>query len=438
MSDKSSESANISENSDENRLSAALASFLTANPYSSVALDNIEPNNLIIENPWGDQSVELFVQRTEIYSSKLVDALNNVVLPERYIAIYHTDLRSLEVIWTAAPLSDRFSGVFGRSFEFNFENKAHYCKFANSSERLLNIAIQSRPAKSTDTNYRHLSSFARYAGLRKDGNGDEKKYSETGPISFWIDNVELTPELDTLVSNLNFYLKYYDFNSPIILVHDAVKTSNLSKGRYIKGSFPNKITSKTLDENLLSFWNFTGRETNQNPMISFILYYRLIEYAAYHYMDYKIKLKLKKIICAPDFVADSPATLEKIVGVFGPTALEEIGRFRALIRDCVSPSVLWPDVKANLSFFATDTVFDGGFVVKAFVNNKETEQSFDHTRVFSFAETIRKIRNTLSHGKDQETAGVITPTIRNLNLLTPWVHLIATVAGEVVLYKDVT
>lgn len=54
------------------------------------------------------------------------------------------------------------------------------------------------------------------------------------------------------------------------------------------------------------------------------------------------------------------------------------------------------------------------------------------------SDAFRKIRNALSHGKDQETTGVIRPTPKNVNLFQPWVHLISAAAGEVVLYKDVT
>ena len=173
-------------------------------------------------------------------------------------------------------------------------------------------------------------------------------------------------------------------------------------------------------------------------MIAFILYYRIIEYAAFHYIESKIRTDLKRIITAPDFDAHSISTIDSIVGSFGITKLEDISRFRSVIRNCVKPSVLWPDVQINMPFFVRDTKFDGGFIVKALVNSKETSDSFDHSRVEAFSESIRKIRNTLSHGKDQETSGIITPTLNNFNLLRPWLHLIATAAGEVVLTKDIT
>lgn len=95
-------------------------------------------------------------------------------------------------------------------------------------------------------------------------------------------------------------------------------------------------------------------------------------------------------------------------------------------RDTAEFEVLW-----------TAFTFDGGFVVKPLVGAGETESTFC-TRTAQFADSIRKIRNTLSHGKEQETAGIILPTTRNFNLLRPWLHLIATAAGEVVLHKDVT
>ena len=49
---------------------------------------------------------------------------------------------------------------------------------------------------------------------------------------------------------------------------------------------------------------------------------------------------------------------------------------------------------------------------------------------------LRKIRNALAHGKDKETTGVIKPTASNFRLFEPWVHLIAAISAEVVIYEN--
>ena len=75
-------------------------------------------------------------------------------------------------------------------------------------------------------------------------------------------------------------------------------------------------------------------------------------------------------------------------------------------------------------------------MIDALVTTSDNETTFCGNGMIKLCHALRKLRNTLSHGKDQETAGVITPTARNFYLLAPWIHLIATAAGEVMLFKD--
>ena len=141
---------------------------------------------------------------------------------------------------------------------------------------------------------------------------------------------------------------------------------------------------------------------------------------------------------SPNFMRDSPKAIEDIVASISVQKLEDIARFKAVIRHSVKPELLWRDINANRESFTRETLFDGGFSVKALISKESTETTFGANGVDMFSDSIRKIRNTLSHGKDQETSGVITPTSRNFRLLAPWVHLIATVAGEVVVFRDIT
>ena len=107
------------------------------------------------------------------------------------------------------------------------------------------------------------------------------------PLSFWVSNIQAVDNntIDML-RNLNFFLTYYDFASPVILIHDVEELLPIStKLRYIKGKFPVDITGRPLDPNLLSFWTAAN---SANAILRFILYYRIIEYAAFHFIDDKI------------------------------------------------------------------------------------------------------------------------------------------------------
>jgi hypothetical protein len=417
--------------------SAKLAEFLAANPKAFVEerSDGGAPI-LLLCRPWGDEAVGL---QLEGDYSTLADTLNHLVLPERLTAIWHRDSRKLEIIWTARKLVDVWEEVVERKFSFTYQGRQHTCHFTDSSDRLLTLAAAFRPlrasAGSAIPGYRNLTSY--YAYLRSKDTG-ESNLSIGKPLSFWISNVDWN-EVDTidLLRSISFYLTYYDFRSPTIIIHDPMyeNASSIAKTRYLRGKFPKTISARQIDQNLLTYWGAAG---DYQPMLAFILYYRIIEYASTHYIDYKIKSELKKIISAPHLTDDLAGSVESIVGTMSKNSLDEVPRFEAVIRSNVNPRFIWKDIKENISIFSKEMKFEGGFSVKALCGANEKEEAFCSRGLDQFSRSIRKIRNTLSHGRDQETADMILPTAQNVALLRPWVHLIATAAGEVVLYKDVS
>jgi hypothetical protein len=280
---------------------------------------------------------------------------------------------------------------------------------------------------------RDLQSFDQFTNVPKAKHSD---YGLDIPRSFWIRNADYSEEeLLELIEHLNFYLSYYDFRSPIIIVHEPLSPNSQTaqRTRYLHGSFPKDIISDALDAHMLSFWSSAYGE---NPMMSFLLYFRVIEYAAIHYIDGTIRSHLRKLLMAPNIKGNIDPTIDEIVGSMNVQKLDDTQRFKAVLRQCVDPKLLWKDVQPSIAFFSKDTEFDGGFTVKKLVSSTDDEANFCTRGVDSFSESARKIRNALAHGKDMETAGVITPTTRNVKLFLPWVHLMATAAGEVVLYKD--
>lgn len=415
-------------------VTASLEQFLAQNPYSSVAVPPEDEDGIVatVSRPWGDDSLGFFVRDG---SEDLYEALNNLVLPERLSAIWHTDSRKLEVIWTTRRLKEVWSDLVGRRFTFTFSGTSHECEFAQSSSRLLALAKYVEPVTTSDTMFRNMMSFAGYVKLKDDA---ELGPSFATPLSFWISNIEWDPEdTITLLDNLNFHITYFDNQSPFVILHDVSKDGNeiAERTRYINTAFPKNIKATAIDPNLLEFWN-AAQLTNQ--MMQFIIYYRMIEYCAVQYIDHTTRAKLNALLSQPDLQDSLSSAVEQIVSLVGQKELDDIPRLKAVIRNNVKPKHIWQDIYGNLPFFSEDCEFDGGFVVKALVGATETQEGFCKRGLDQFADQLRKIRNALSHGKDHETAGVILPTQRNMDLLRPWVHLIATTAGDVALYKDVT
>jgi hypothetical protein len=407
---------------------AKLADFFELNPYSTLAATD-SGDDLEILTPWGDASVVLEI---EDGFELLSEALNAVKLPERFSALWHKDDKRLEVIWTAYKLPESQKEIHTRSFVFAYCGTEHKCEFGKSSERLMTIARHTKPRMISDTNHRNVQSFAAYERLRKrDGGIPHESFDD--PRSFWISDVEWDEvKVVEMVNHLNFHMRYFDGQTPTVLVHPATNEPMVPKRtRYIRGDFPAHIDCQALDENMLSFWSFAE---SGNPMLRFLLYYRILEYGAYHFVEDEVREELKRIILAPDLKSNVNRSIGSMMSAMGAMKLSDAQRLRALVRRAVRRELIWRDLKANIEFFSKDTSFDGGFTVRAPIGKNHTEESFSANDLEKVVDRFRDIRNALSHGKDQETSGVIRPTPENVNLFRPWVHLIATAAGEVVLH----
>ena len=98
-----------------------LTVFLTKNPHSDIeSIDKIH----IISKPWNDDSLILLLLPK--VKRKLIDTLNNLILPPRFTAIYHIDTNTMEYIYTRLKPDDP---ILSRQFVFTLDNKHYSCKF---------------------------------------------------------------------------------------------------------------------------------------------------------------------------------------------------------------------------------------------------------------------------------------------------------------------
>jgi hypothetical protein len=411
----------------ENRLS----SFLDRNPDSKVEKKIIRGDeHHVVANPWNDKSLSIQLADDE----QLFDALNNLILPERFTAVFHADRKVLEVIWTAYLLPEGQAEVKNRAFKFVYLSNSHKCHFSRSSDRLLKLAEYIIPIRMSGTSFRNMQSFDYY--VKKQKNPDAIFPSIDEPFSFFIENIDLDrDDIVELTNNLNFYLKYYDNHSPIVMLHQIDEDEKPApRLRYISGKFPTHIKGKKLDNNLLSFWEASSVG---DAARRFQYYYRIIEYSSFFYLESASKSAVKRILESPDAMDDISSTSERLMSAMQMSKLDEFAKFSQLMHDTIDPKFLWSEIKENISAFSKDIKFDGGYVLKAIISSTTKESTFCPRGVEVFIKSIRDIRNALSHGRDFKTSSVIMPTLRNFKALQPWVHLIAIASGQVVLYKDI-
>ena len=408
----------------------ALEPFLSENKSASVRDQDDLPWVL---TPWGDESLSIMIPQDP---TELFETLNSLVLPDRFSAIWHRDTQDFEVIWTASKLLSSQKEIYGRKFEFNFRETIYKCEFGRSSARLLSLAKHVIPISMSQTNWRNLVSFGRYATIDENDPPEESNDLDE-PKSFWVRSVNLNQDdAIELVRNLNFFLTYYDNRSPYINIHDVdPEIESQPRVRYVAGKFPEKIASRPLDNILLNFW--TAAVGGGDVALRFLYYYRIIEYASSFYVESSARKAVRKVLAAPDAADNVASVTDKVIAALNESKLDEYNQFLQLVKDTVDVRILWQEMGQNNDAFCQDVTFDGGFTLGALVGKGCTEELFIPKGIESFVKSVRDIRNALAHGREKKSTSVITATVRNLNLLRPWVNLIAFAAGEVVLYKDI-
>jgi hypothetical protein len=411
----------------------ALRPFLRNNPgirIDSLTLRDSGVTFAVLYNLWTDPSVANIVAQT---NTDLITALNAVYLPPRYSAIYHRRTRKMEVIWTAYALPEDQREAVGREFDLTVNGVEHHCRFGASSDRLLTIAAHSAPIGVSDSDFRNLRSFLSY----NEKTEEEEKLGTFGePISFWVENVTWEDEkILELVRHINFYLRYYDAESPVVVIHPQKPGVKVKpRTRYFDAiGFPPKIDSPPLDQNLLVLW---GASFGTTRSANFLNFYRTIEYVALEFSQEKARSEIRDIIKQPHVRSDlDKASREVLQAMRTLTRQREQDRIKAFITETISPNLIWREVSQNEDFFRAPTVFEGGLAIEPLIGPKDTEETFLKPGVERFATSITELRNAMAHGKDTVSLKTMLPTAYNFDLLEPWINLVAVAAGQVVLFE---
>lgn len=284
-----------------------ISAFIKNNPASNVTemISEEETVGYAIIKPWNDESLAFFCNKKD--SVAFSNLINDLKLPPLLSAIVHVGTKTLEVIWTCYRISDSLQEVASREFEFIYKGTSFDCKFGPSSQALLNLAGHIGLQGASDSGFRNLQSFIQRQRSKTKG---EDASSLDEPLSFFISNFDLTDDqIVDFFQHLNFYINYYDNRSVIALLHlgNTESSQNFKEGRYIRGAFPTKVTACELDPNLLSFW---GAMRTANPMMDFVIGYRIIEYASIHFVEHDVLNKIRKVIGSPHFGANQRRDLD--------------------------------------------------------------------------------------------------------------------------------
>lgn len=329
-----------------------------------------------------------------------------------------------------------YDPVRSRSFAYQFKQHPYQCAFAPASEALTQIALCTRSlGPASDANYRNLTSIRQFLKLRERPEGDSisKSYEVT---SFWIRSCPLPDdELVVLSKTLNFYMRYFDRATPVIVIHaPSEPTTPFIKRRYARDTFPKGISAKVLDSFLLSLWEAASSSTEQARR--FVSFYQILEYAGFYYIRETVSRDLKRILGAPDITDQYREAVKDILDIMVDERQDDESKIDAVASQFVKPSHIWPDIEKNIAFFSQDTIFEGGLVIPKLVVQTWTCNDFETAWHPKLITALRQIRNALVHAREKRASKCIMSTRANQRLLGPWCLLIENIASQLMIYGD--
>jgi hypothetical protein len=397
-------------------MKSALNLFLENNKGVKISENG---KNFILSNCWEDDSFFFIFKSKESMSF-----LDNMIFPKELFGIYHKDKKLYEFIY--APLPEKYE----RSFEYIFKGKEFRLYYGAPSKEFEKLAKHVSFSKIPESQGRYFG-LARYHLYYQDKDASLK------PTNFFIEG-DFDDDINNHIiffKHVNFIMKYYDRESPIIYIQD----SNESDIGDIKipckkdvQSFPKKINTKQLDTTLLELIEAARESTNLR--LKYIFYFQVLEYCSYYYIENNLKRQITNIIKSPD-ILNSDIYSNKIIEIYSDyfKQYKDDKRMERLINDLCSYDDIKNEIQANSKYFIDDICFDGGLKIKGIFNSANEIDNPPKEILTNIRKNIDTIRNVLVHARESRENVVISPTHKNNDLLRPYLYLLQRIAEVVVI-----
>jgi hypothetical protein len=421
--------------------------FKENNPSIEIIEDNEHIN---IKNPWSDNSFILQYSKDLDFS-----ILTDIELPNELCAIFHKSSQILEFIY--APLLETLDYLSRRTI-FLYKGIEFKTEFKESSKQLTFI---SKGFKEIDfpneSYYRNLGQFREYYSSEQQ-QMNNLFYSDKKPFSFFVsgDFKNIKNELIPFCMHLNFYMRYFDRDTPTIRIINTdfnVENYNIPCKTNID-QYPSIITANVIDQVALDLLQVASDAGDTR--LRYLFYYQVLEYFAYYYLDEEVKRRLANLLKNPDILNNynnySKIIIEELKDYTTNTTDKQ--KFNKLIANYLTVEDIKDEVKCNLKYFTNDIEFDGHFVLPALINDekifdkifietketKEKRKEIERLRqelVNSIADRIERIRNVLVHIRESRESKVIYPTKNNNQKLLPYLYLVRRVSEIIALKYNV-
>lgn len=399
-----------------------LESLNVLNP--KIEINSLE-NEYQLINPWNDKSISFAFKK----GAKLA-SIANIQFPEQLVAIYEKEKKSLEFIY--GPI-DPESRVAERKFDFLYKGQLFKCRFDKMSDALKLLAISFKEkSPESDTDYRNLR-FLRDVFTE---NLYKEFIKDLVISSFYVEGDFEKIDFDYvgLSKALNFYMAYFDRETPKILIH----SKEYEEEKYNKpclyelfDTFPEIINGTNIDATLLD--TFMVANQTENIRLKFIFYFQILEYASYYYLDNKIQIKILQTLKNPA-VYDKPedfskSLIEELKDHFSQK--DDSIKLEKTITENISIEDIRTEISSNKDFFATDLEFEGGLKINRILKDVNGVDNLKEDDLILIKKNIEKIRNVLVHLRESRENKVILPSPANNNKLLPYLYILRRIAEKV-------
>ncbi|HLO73488.1 MAG TPA: hypothetical protein VK164_06090 [Flavobacterium sp.] len=397
---------------------------------STIEFKEIEQKGTLVVKSWNDNSFGFFIpKKTKIPS------FSNIYLFEEFSSIYNSKTNIWEFIFTPEK---RDSNIVKREFEFNYDGEIFNCYFDVSSNILNFFAKHFVLLKQeTKTSYRNLRQFKDYF-IKDKPDYVKEYYKDRIPFSFYVKgNIDKIVDKIHFAKTLNFYLSYYDRESPIIQIFNNDVTENLFKKPCYSlfDEFPNSINANKMDSTLLDILNVAHK--TEDIRLEFIFYYQILEYCSYYFIEQEDEFKLKKILKQPDINYKADDYIKEILEVlserFNVHKTSDKIRLDKTIKNYCKIEDIELELYENESLFKQDIHFDGGLKIKALFKDKTAIETNGPGIFNDVINNITKIRNVIVHLRESRENTVILPTERNNIYLLPYLYLLRRISEKIAL-----
>jgi len=396
--------------------------------FKSIIKNMRKQKKVIQELKWSDNT----------YIFEFDKVLTNIEIPKNLSAIYHKDKNLLEFIFRPINKKERYAK---RNFQFNYQGIKFNAYYAKPTKIFIENFIKGFKTVKKDDNfiydtlYTSFRQFKDFYEMDKNTSTSIKSYFKNKtPINFFIEgDLSKTNDFAELCKTLNFYMMYYDRNTPIVIIDDKENEKDIFKESChcnIK-SFPEIIDGLVIDPILLEI--FSVAAVTPNPMLKYLFYYQMLEYCSYYYLNDSIKSKILKILKNPDLLEKANDTTKMIIEESRNYVNDSVDsqKLSKIINDFCGFKDVKQEIEDNWEYFSKDIEFDGGFNLPAIINNKNDCEIPPKAIMDNIRKNIEKLRNVLVHLREMRENKTILPTPNNHNLLLPYLYLIRRIAEKI-------